>query len=68
MSEVTKTMTIAEALQLDRNLARIFMSYGMHCLGCPHATGESIELAGKVHGVDVDAMVSDLNEYLSQQA
>ena len=38
---VDKTMSIGEVLQLDRNTAAIMMSFGMHCLGCPHV---------KVHG------------------
>ena len=51
---ITKQMSIGEVLRIDRNTAPIFMQYGMHCLGCPHATAESIEQAGMVHGVDVE--------------
>ncbi len=65
---VTKTMSIGEVLRLDRNTAPIFMQYGMHCLGCPHATAESIEQAGMVHGVDVDQLVADLNKHLGEKA
>ncbi len=65
---VTKTMSIGEVLRLDRNTAPIFMQYGMHCLGCPHATSESIEQAGMVHGVDVDQLVADLNKHLGEKA
>ncbi|MEA4897172.1 MAG: DUF1858 domain-containing protein [Christensenellaceae bacterium] len=62
---IDKTMSIGQVLSLDRSTAPIFMSYGMHCLGCPHATAESIEQAGAAHSVDVDQLVSDLNEYLA---
>lgn len=62
---VTKQMSIGEVLRLDRTTAPIFMEFGMHCLGCPHATGESIEMASMVHGVDADALVKKLNEYLA---
>ena len=65
---VTKTMSIGEVLRIDRNTAPIFMQYGMHCLGCPHATAESIEQAGMVHGVDVDQLVDALNKYLGEKA
>lgn len=64
---VNKTMSIAEVLKLDRNTAPIFMSFGMHCLGCPHATGESLEMACGVHGIDPDELVAKLNEYLAQK-
>lgn len=64
---VTKTMTIGEVLRLDRGTAPIFMQFGMHCLGCPHSTGESLEMACMVHGADCDALVQKLNEYLENK-
>ena len=60
---VNKQMSIGEVLTLDRGTAPIFMEFGMHCLGCPHATAESIELACAAHGTDADALVAKLNEY-----
>lgn len=65
---ITKEMSIGEVLRLDRETAPIFMSYGMHCLGCPHATSESISQAGAVHGVDVDKLVADLNKHMDAAA
>ena len=60
---INKQMSIGEVLRIDRNVAPIFMEFGMHCLGCPHATAESIELACAAHGTDADALVAKLNEY-----
>ena len=60
---VTKQMSIGEILKLDRNTAPIFMEFGMHCLGCPHATAESLEMACMAHGTDADALVDKLNAY-----
>lgn len=62
---VTKEMTIAEVLNLHRGTARIFMEFGMTCLYCPHATAESLEEAGNAHGVNVDELVAQLNEFLA---
>lgn len=67
MAQITKDMTIAEALRIDRGTAPIFMQFGMHCLGCPSATGESIEDASAVHGIDVDALIEALNDYLQNK-
>ena len=39
----------------------IFLSIGMHCLGCPSSRGETVEQACMVHGVDVDALLDKLN-------
>lgn len=68
MAQVTKDMTIAEVLRVDRGTAPIFMQFGMHCLGCPSASGESIEDASMVHGIDPDALISALNDYLTGKA
>lgn len=66
--KVNKHMSIGEVLRIDRMTTPIFMQYGMHCLGCPHATAESLEEAGAVHGVDVDALVDALNKFLAEKA
>ena len=67
MAKITKDMTISDVLNKDKNLAPIFMKHGLHCLGCPGATMESIADAGKVHGIDVDKLVQDLNDYFDNK-
>ncbi|MDD6883275.1 MAG: DUF1858 domain-containing protein [Eubacteriales bacterium] len=64
---IEKTMSIGEVLRLDRNTAPIMMSYGMHCLGCPHATMESLEMACAAHGVNADDLVKELNDYFAKK-
>ncbi len=63
MAKITEDMTIMDVLKMDRETAAIFMRYGLHCLGCPGATMESIGDAGRVHGIDVSNLVTDLNAY-----
>lgn len=63
MAKVTKDMIILDVLRMDEGCAPIFLGAGMHCLGCPSASGESIEQACAVHGIDADDLVSQLNEY-----
>lgn len=67
MAKVTKDMTIAEVLNLDEGTAPIFMQYGMHCLGCPVSSGETLEQASAVHGINVDELINSLNEYLEDK-
>ena len=57
----SKDMTIAEVLRANPKTAEIFMRYGMHCLSCPGATGESVEQAAMVHGFDAEQLLKDLN-------
>ena len=58
----TKDMTVAQVLRANPKTAQIFMSYGVHCLSCPGATGESIEQAAMVHGFDAAKLLEDLNK------
>ena len=64
---VEKNMTLAQVLTADRGTARIFMEFGMHCLGCPHATAESIEEVCMAHGANADELVHQLNEYFAEK-
>jgi len=60
--EFTKDMTIREALAKNPKSEEVFLSFGMHCVGCPTASGESIEQAAMVHGINVDLLLEKLNE------
>ncbi|MBQ8684194.1 MAG: DUF1858 domain-containing protein [Clostridia bacterium] len=60
---VTKDTLIGDILDADRNTAPFFLEMGMHCLGCPSARGESLEMACAVHGVSVDELVEKLNKH-----
>ena len=63
MTEITKDTLIGDILDADRGTAKYFLEMGMHCLGCPSARGESIEQACMVHGVDVNSLVDEINDY-----
>ena len=62
---VTKDSIIGEVLDYDVETAKFFFEIGMHCLGCPSARGESIEMACMVHGTDADELVAKINDYLA---
>lgn len=65
--EVTKNTLIGDVLDFDVETAQFFFEIGMHCLGCPHSRGESIEEACAVHGTDADALVAKINAFLSSK-
>lgn len=67
MAKVTKDMIISDILKLDRGTVPILLSIGMHCLGCPSSSGESLEDACAIHGIDVDKIVKELNDYLESK-
>ena len=64
--KVTKDTIIGDILDFNVETAQFFFEIGMHCLGCPHSRGESIEDACIVHGTDADVLVNKINEFLSK--
>lgn len=63
--QVTVDTIIGDILDFNGEAAApIFMSMGMHCLGCPSARGESVGQACGVHGVNADEIVEQLNAAL----
>ena len=61
MINITKDTIIGDILDVAPQTAPIFLSIGMHCLGCPSSQGESIEEAAMVHGIDADLLVEKIN-------
>ena len=68
MIEITKDTIIGDILDVAPQTAPIFLSIGMHCLGCPTSRGETVEEACMVHGVDADEFLSALNAFLGEAA
>ena len=66
MAQVTKATMNGELLQIDQNIAPILINIGMHCLGCPSSQMETIEEAAMVHGIDPDALVNEINDFLAK--
>ena len=64
MAQITKDTIIMDVLKIDPGTAPFFFEIGMHCLGCPSASGETVEEACAVHGVDADELVDKINNYL----
>ncbi len=67
MQKVTPDMIIADVLKMDKGTIPIFLNNGMHCLGCPSSSGESIEDACSIHGIDANKLVKELNDYLESK-
>ncbi len=65
MMTVTKKTIIGDILDNAPDTAQYFFEIGMHCLGCPHSRGESIEEACMVHGTDPDELVAKLNAHIN---
>ena len=60
MITITKDTIIGDILDLAPHTAPIFLSIGMHCLGCPSSRGET--------GVDVEKLLALVNEEANKAA
>jgi hybrid cluster-associated redox disulfide protein len=59
---ITAEMTIAQVLKEKPESAQVLRQFGMHCIGCAVASGESIGDAAKVHGIDLQTLLTALNK------
>ncbi len=59
---ITKEMSIVDVVQQYPQTVQIFRNYGMGCLGCAAARFENIEQGAAAHGIDIAALVADLNK------
>jgi hybrid cluster-associated redox disulfide protein len=67
MYQIEKETVIGEILINAPSAAPLFQAIGMHCLGCAMASGETVEEACAVHGVDPDMFVEKVNEFIAAQ-
>ena len=66
MAQITKDTIIGDILDIAPETAPIFLSIGMHCLGCPSSRGETVEQSCMVHGVQVDELLERINASMAE--
>ncbi len=64
---ITKESTIEEVVSQYPETMMVFMRHGLHCVGCHVSAYESIEEGAMAHGINVDALVADLNKVVSSR-
>lgn len=67
MGKVTKDMGIIEIVQNHPESLEVFAKYGLGCIGCAAARFENLEAGAKVHGVDPEQMVAEINELIEKK-
>ncbi len=65
MKQATKQNTIGEILDMNPEVAALFLGHGMFCVSCPSARNESLEEACMVHGIDCDSLLDLINKFLA---
>lgn len=59
---VTKDSKILEVVQEYPESLIVFQNHGLGCVGCMLAQYETLGEGAAAHGIDVDTLVSDIND------
>ncbi len=68
MDTVTKDTGIIEIVQNHPEVMEVFAKYGLGCVGCMAAQFESISQGAAAHGIDVEALLADMNKCIVEHA
>jgi hybrid cluster-associated redox disulfide protein len=61
MDKINKEMSIGEVVQTYPQTIEVFLKHGLMCFGCAIARFENIEQGATAHGINVPALLQDLN-------
>lgn len=65
--KITKNITIEDVISKYPKTTAVFFKYGFHCIGCPGAKYENLEQGARMHGVDIDKLINELNEAIKNE-
>lgn len=63
---INRKMSIEEILRKYPETLAVLERSGLGCLGCEAALFKNIEQGAEVHGIDVEALVRDLNKEIKK--
>ena len=63
---VTRETNILEAVQKYPVIAQVFQRYGLGCIGCRVASGETLGEGISAHGLNADIVIAEINDILKK--
>ena len=63
---VTRETNILEAVQKYPVIAQVFQRYGLGCIGCMVASGETLGEGISAHGLNADIVIAEINDILKK--
>lgn len=60
-------MSLADVVQKHPETAPVFQKHGLHCMGCAMASFETLEQGAAAHGMDLKALLEDLNKSIEKK-
>lgn len=61
---ISKEMTIMDVIIKYPVTQSVFESYKMACSACMGAMNESLEAGARMHGIELEKLINDLNEVI----
>ena len=68
MMLITKDMKIGDVVEKYPKTIEVFLRHGLMCFGCAVARFENLEQGALAHGIDVEALLKDLNVAAAEPA
>lgn len=64
---ITKDMSLMELMQRFPQTQQYLKSINVHCSSCMGAMNETIEMAARQHGLDIDGLLAELNRLVQEE-
>lgn len=65
---ITKEMTIADCVENYPETIEVFQRHGLACFGCAISSLENLQQGAKIHGLDADKLVEELNAAIEEES
>lgn len=59
---ISKDMTFDQVLRMYPGAAKVLRNFNLGCVGCMGASTETLEQGARAHGVDINQLLTALNE------
>ncbi|MFA5051454.1 MAG: DUF1858 domain-containing protein [Patescibacteria group bacterium] len=61
---ITGDILMGELMARYPQVAGLLMERGFHCIGCAVSPYESLESGAAVHGLELESLLKDINEFI----
>jgi hybrid cluster-associated redox disulfide protein len=65
-SKITAEMAIGDVVTEHPSTIHVFMRHGLGCFGCALARFENIRQGAQAHGINLEALMEDLNKAVAE--
>ena len=63
---ITADMPIGEVVGRYPSTIPVFLRHGLGCIGCAVAQFENVRQGARAHGIELETLIEDLNQSVSQ--